>query len=202
MNWITSLPIANREIPWIIFAASVATLGSALIFEHVGDLDPCSLCLQQRMPYWLLIPAAALAGILGRETNLGLAPVLLIALCALAAAANVGLAGYHAGVEYKWWQGPQGCTGNALVAGSLAELQQQLDGVKIPRCDETPWSLFGLSMAGFVAKYECAEPYHIDDIHHDVNDVYSQYDEGKITSVEAKDLMEKIGNHIVKDVIV
>ena len=60
----------------------------------------------------------------------------------------------------------------------------------------------GLSMAGFVAKYECAEPNHIDDIHYDVNDVYTQYDEGKITSVEAKDLMAKIGNHIVKDVIV
>ena len=149
MSLLTTLPIANRQIPWLIFAISVVTLGNALIFEHVGGLDPCSLCLQQRIPYWILIPASLLAGILSRETNLGLAPIALIALCTLAAATNVGISGYHAGVEYKWWEGPQGCTGTSLMAGSLEEFQQQLNGVKVPRCDEIPWSLFGISMAGY-----------------------------------------------------
>jgi hypothetical protein len=78
-------------------------------------------------------------------------------------------------------------------------IAEDQSGVLLCRKDNT-WR--GLSMDGFLRRYECAEPYHIDDIHHDVNDVYSQYDEGKITSVEAKDLMAKIGNHIVKDVIV
>jgi len=149
MSFLSTLPITNRQIPWLIFAISVATLGNALIFEHVGGLVPCDLCLQQRVPYWVLIPASLLAGILSREANLGIAPLALIALCVVAAAVNVGIAGYHAGVEYKWWEGPLGCTGGGLIAGSLAELQQQLADVKVPRCDEIPWSLFGISMAGY-----------------------------------------------------
>lgn len=60
----------------------------------------------------------------------------------------------------------------------------------------------GLSMAGFLNKYECAESYHIDDIHYDVNDIYTQYDEGKITSEEAKILLRKVGKHIANDVSV
>ncbi len=149
MSLLTTLPIANRQVPWLVFAISVGTLGTALAFEHIGGLDPCSLCLQQRYAYYFLIPASLIAGVLSRETNLGLAPVVLIALCTLAAAANVVLAGYHAGVEYKWWEGPQGCTGGGLMAGSLEQLQQELAGVKVPRCDEIVWSLFGLSMAGY-----------------------------------------------------
>ncbi|PCJ69691.1 MAG: disulfide bond formation protein B [Rhodobiaceae bacterium] len=149
MSFLASLPLTNRQIPWLIFAISVSALGSALIFEHVGGLAPCDLCLQQRVPYWVLIPAALLAGALSREANLGIAPLALIALCVVAASVNVGIAGYHAGVEYKWWEGPTGCTGGGLMAGSLAELKQQLAGVKVPRCDEIAWSLFGISMAGY-----------------------------------------------------
>ncbi|MEQ9145753.1 MAG: disulfide bond formation protein B [Parvibaculaceae bacterium] len=149
MSVLTAIPLTNRQIPWLIFAISVSTLGSALIFQYVGGLEPCSLCLQQRIPYWVLIPASLMAGILSRETNLGLAPLALIALCAVAAAVNVGLAGYHAGVEYKWWEGPQGCTGDALMPGTLEQFRQELEGIKVPRCDEIPWSLFGISMAGF-----------------------------------------------------
>ena len=146
MSLLTTLPIANRQIPWLIFAISLVTLSTALAFEHIGGLDPCSLCLQQRYAYYFLIPASLIASVLSRETNLGLAPVVL---CTLAAAANVILAGYHAGVEYKWWEGPQGCTGVTLMPGSLDEFREQLSGVKVPRCDEIPWSLFGISMAGY-----------------------------------------------------
>jgi disulfide bond formation protein DsbB len=149
MPLLNAIPITNRQIPWLIFAASTSALVCALIFEHVGGLAPCDLCLQQRVPYWFLIPASLVAAVLSRETNLGVIALLLIAICTIAAATNVGVAGYHAGVEYKWWEGPQGCTGGGLMADSLAQFQQELAGVKVPRCDEIVWSLFGLSMAGY-----------------------------------------------------
>lgn len=149
MTLLNRIPLTNRQVPWLIFAVSVSTLAIALIFQHVGGLAPCDLCLQQRVPYWVLIPASLVAAVFSRETNLGLLPVLLIAVCTIAAATNVGIAGYHAGVEYKWWEGPQGCTGGSLMAGSLEQLQQELAGIKVPRCDEIVWSLFGLSMAGY-----------------------------------------------------
>jgi disulfide bond formation protein DsbB len=61
-------------------------------------------------------------------------------------AAYLGL--YHAGVEYKWWPGPSTCTtGGAPVDGSID--LNQLGGTKIPMCDIVPWSLAGISLAGF-----------------------------------------------------
>ena len=33
---------------------------------------------------------------------------------------NTGLGVYHAGVEWKWWQGPQDCSGTLQGLGSAA----------------------------------------------------------------------------------
>jgi disulfide bond formation protein DsbB len=65
--------------------------------------------------------------------------------------ASVGVAGYHAGVEWKFWPGPESCSGGGQV--SLAALKDLLNGggVKMPACDHPAWILLGLSMAGWNA---------------------------------------------------
>jgi disulfide bond formation protein DsbB len=137
-------------IPWIILAASIATLGGAYIFQYGFGYAPCHLCLQERIPYTFAIGAAIAAGILSRNTNLGIAPVVFLALCALAFAIGTVLSGYHAGVEYKWWPGPTTCTGGGLVSSSLEALQTELQtGQRLPRCDAAAWTFFGISLAGF-----------------------------------------------------
>lgn len=142
--------ISPLSIPWIVLAASVATLGGAYFFQYVLGYAPCHLCLIERMPYYFAIPAALFAGLLSREANLGIGPVVLLALCAAAFAINAGISGYHAGVEYKWWAGPSSCTGGGLVSNSLVTLQAELQsGMRTPQCDKAPWTLFGISLAGF-----------------------------------------------------
>ena len=59
---------------------------------------------------------------------------------------SVYLGGYHAGVEYKWWLGPQACTGVSLPTSTDLN---NLSPDEIVRCDEVPWALFGISLAGF-----------------------------------------------------
>jgi len=61
---------------------------------------------------------------------------------------GAALAAYHAGVEWKWWPGPRDCSGplNPLGGGNLLE---QLQSVRVVRCDEAPWTLLGLSLAGY-----------------------------------------------------
>lgn len=144
-----TFPIANRQIPWIILGVSILTIAGALFFEYVVGLAPCALCLDQRVPYYLAMPVALAAGLFSREANLGLTPLILIGLLALIYAVGTGYGGYHAGVEYKWWLGPQGCTGVGAMPGSIEEFQAQLQNLKVPMCDEIPWSLFGISLAGF-----------------------------------------------------
>lgn len=142
--------IPSNAIPWILIAASVATIAGALFFEHVLGYVPCSLCLQGRQPHYFAIGAALIAGILSREANIGIGVLVFLGLCVLAYLAGAGLSFYHVGVEYKWWPGPDTCGGGGLVSSSLDDLQSALSGgAKPPRCDEAAWSLFGISLAGF-----------------------------------------------------
>lgn len=142
--------IPPLAIPWIVVAASVATLAGAYFFEYVLGYAPCHLCLIERIPYVFAIGAALAAGVLSREANLGIAPVILMGLCAAAFAIGAGISAYHAGVEYKWWPGPSSCTGGGLVSNSLETLQTELrSGTRVPQCDEAAWTLFGISLAGF-----------------------------------------------------
>ena len=67
----------------------------------------------------------------------------------LAALGNAGLGGYHAGVEWKFWQGPTECSGPVVNLGSAGNLLQRLDTVKVIRCDEVQWRFLGLSLAGY-----------------------------------------------------
>lgn len=142
--------IPTHSLPWIILAASVATLGGAYFFQYVLGYQPCHLCLQERIPYFITIAAALIAGLVARKENTGSLLLVLFGICALAFAFNTGLSGYHAGVEYKWWPGPSTCTGGGLVSNSLEALTAELNsGQRIPQCDSAPWTLLGISLAGY-----------------------------------------------------
>jgi disulfide bond formation protein DsbB len=137
-----------EEPAWLgaaVALAAIAVLGAANYFEHVLDLAPCTLCLYQRIPWWVALGLGCIA-VLGRRAPL--VATVALALAAMALFVNVGLAGYHAGVEYGFWAGPTGCSGDTLPQ-TLGGLQQALQGPPAPRCDEVPWSLFGVSMAGY-----------------------------------------------------
>jgi disulfide bond formation protein DsbB len=69
---------------------------------------------------------------------------LWIALAGLAILVAGLLGAYHAGVEYKWWEGVTTCSS---TAGSNS-LEDILNAPLI-RCDEPQWTLFGISLAGF-----------------------------------------------------
>ncbi|PKQ09437.1 MAG: disulfide bond formation protein B [Alphaproteobacteria bacterium HGW-Alphaproteobacteria-12] len=142
--------IPSIAIPWILIAASTATLTGAWVFQYVLGYQPCELCLLGRQPHYFAIGAALIAGILARGTNIGIAVLAFFGLCLVAYLAGAGISLYHAGVEYHWWAGPATCGSTGLVANSLDDLQSALSGgAKPPRCDEPAWALFGISLAGF-----------------------------------------------------
>lgn len=75
--------LPSNIIPWILLAVSAATLGGALFFEHVLGYMPCSLCLEGRWPHYLALGPALIAGLLSRNTNLGIFVLTFIMICAL-----------------------------------------------------------------------------------------------------------------------
>jgi disulfide bond formation protein DsbB len=126
---------------------SAALLGGALLFEHVGGMAPCSLCIWQRWAHVAVIVCALGWLVISQPIGASLRAGLVVT--ALAGMASVGIAGYHAGVEWQLWAGPAGCTAALSSGGSTADLVDSLLATPVIRCDDVPWSLFGLSMAGW-----------------------------------------------------
>ena len=132
-----------------IAAVAAATLAGAWFFQLVLDIRPCPLCLEQRYAYYLALPLAlvvAFAASRGAPRPMLLAGFAVLLLAALA---NAWLGGYHAGVEWKFWQGPTDCSGPVVDLGRAGTLLERLDTVKVIRCDEVQWRFLGLSLAGY-----------------------------------------------------
>ena len=55
---------------------------------------------------------------------------------------------FHAGIEWKWWTGPQACSGAAAARRPAGDLLKRLEIINITRCDEAAWRFLGISLAG------------------------------------------------------
>jgi disulfide bond formation protein DsbB len=132
-----------------ITLVAAATLAGAWFFQLVLDIRPCPLCLEQRYAYYLAVPLGALTAFAAARhapRHLLMAAFVILLVAALA---NAYLGGYHAGVEWKFWPGPTDCSGPILDLSKAGNLLQQLDTVKVIRCDEVQWRFLGLSLAGY-----------------------------------------------------
>ncbi len=138
---------------WPLAAAAISAvmLAVAHAFQTFGNLAPCELCLKQRTVYWAGLALGVIAIGAGRVVRDPRIPMIAGGLFAVLFLYGAGLAGYHAGVEWKWWPGPTSCTGGGSAgSGALLAL---LHGAKIrgPQCDVAAWRMLGLSMAGWNA---------------------------------------------------
>ncbi len=141
-------PLWLRFSPHIMAQAAIAALAVAYGAEIIYGLEPCILCLYQRIPFAVVI----VLGLVGmfRPALLGW----ILPLGGLAFLTGSGIAFYHVGVEQHWWA--FACTGEAGGQMSTGNLMAQLQ-VKPPKaCDELEWALFGISMATYNVFYSLA----------------------------------------------
>jgi len=122
-------------------AGSAGLMIGALIFQYGFGMAPCKMCIWQRWPHVIAIVIGALIYFMPHR--------LLALLGGLVVFVGGGIGVYHAGVEQKWWEGPSDCTGTGL---SLTDnLLDMTAPVNVVMCDVIPWSMFGVSMAGWNA---------------------------------------------------
>ena len=139
----------------IIAIAGAATIAGAWFFELVLKLRPCPLCLEQRVPYYTGIPLALIVAFAAwRSAPRALIIGGLIALAGLMLW-SVYLGVFHAGIEWKWWQGPAECSG-AATFGPAGGLLNRLQDIVVVRCDEAAWRFLGISLAGYNALISAA----------------------------------------------
>ncbi|KQU61924.1 disulfide bond formation protein [Sphingomonas sp. Leaf339] len=138
---------------WLAFLLPAALLAGAWGAQLLGGLYPCQLCHWQRWPHYAALVLAGVAFLIPAGRGRGA----LVLLAALAIAASGAIAVAHAGVESGWWPGFTACSSTVDFTG-LAPAQR-LDAImKAPlvRCDHAPWTLAGISLAGFNAIFSIA----------------------------------------------
>jgi disulfide bond formation protein DsbB len=143
-----------RGQPQLTAAVAIAILGALTIcgfffFQYGLGYPPCPLCLDQRNAFYVAVPLAVLLWV---GLNFGASRKVIVAGFVVIAAVmlwNAGLAAYHAGIEWKFWPGPQDCSGPVNSAGSASNLLKQLQDIRIVRCDEAAWRFLGISLAGY-----------------------------------------------------
>jgi disulfide bond formation protein DsbB len=136
---------ARILLPAALAAVSAAALGAAYIAQYGFGLQPCVLCLYQRIPFAVAIALGLLALVPGVPPR---GRAALLALGGLALVVNAGIAGFHTGVEQHWWAGTEACAGAA--GGEVDTVEDLMAAMSRPveaRCDQPPWSLFGITMA-------------------------------------------------------
>lgn len=134
--------ISPKKMLFFIGGMSALALSGALIGQYGFDLHPCELCLYQRIPFILNIVLALLGYFWVSKKK----PI--IAVSGILFLINSGIAFFHSGVERKWWAGLTGCS-TPDMTGSIEDLLKRIQETSVVRCDEIPWSLFGLSMANY-----------------------------------------------------
>lgn len=124
----------------------VLALGGALGSQYLGGLYPCEMCHWQRWPHYAALVFALAAFATGKARLT--CPLVLLAGLAIFVSGAIGV--FHAGVEYKWWEGITTCTTMART-GSTADILKQILATPIVRCDQPQWTLGPISLAGFNA---------------------------------------------------
>jgi disulfide bond formation protein DsbB len=151
-----TLPARLRTYPLPAIAiaiaiAAAATLAGAWFFELVLGLEPCPLCLDQRIPYYVAVPLGLIVAWIASDGSRGSLARIGFAALGIVLLIGAGYGVYHAGVEWGWWQGPTACAaGNAPV--STGDILSTLKGTRrVVSCTEAAWRFLGISLAGYNA---------------------------------------------------
>ncbi len=132
----------SRNVAFVLaLLVPLGLMTGALIAQFVFGLPPCELCWWQRYPHIAAIGIAVLALTL-RNARAGI-PLAVMAALAIGTSGLIGA--FHAGVEYGWWEGLTDCSTSNLGSDPLAAIMN----APLVRCDTAPWTLMGISMAGF-----------------------------------------------------
>ena len=134
----------NARIAYTTLAVvSLGLIGAALVLQHFVGLDPCPLCIFQRIAYFAVALFALLAASLSPRASSRWAGGLVL----LSALTGVGIAGWHVWLQLN----PQGMSCGPGLATMLENFPLTEVLPKVFRgsgdCSESAWTLLGLTIA-------------------------------------------------------
>lgn len=138
---------------------SASLLIGAWVFQYGFGYAPCQMCYWQRHAHKAVIVLSAVFCGLFLLRGRALSPFLArlgTRLITLAFLVSTGLALWHVGVEQGFIEALPSCSGgdvdlDAITGGDV--LGSLSNKIKPPACSDIPWSLMGISMAGYNALF-------------------------------------------------
>ena len=127
---------------YIISLLSLAAISSALIAEHVFNLEPCSMCLKQRQPYYFIIIIFIFFKFFNKLNHLW-----FYLSAQIASIYGLFYSVWHVGIEQKILKGPSDCASDINFSNSTENLKEQIMEKTVVNCEDIIWSIFGLSAA-------------------------------------------------------
>ncbi len=143
------LPFSNRIIYLAVFLACTGLLAAAYYFEYVLYMDPCPLCIMQRIAVFMVGIAGLLGFLLGHNQVARIATAVLMSLGALL---GIGVAARHVWIQSLPADQVPTC------GPSLEYMVDTLPWAEVltvmlrgnGNCADAHWSLLGLSMPQWV----------------------------------------------------
>ena len=127
---------------WVISILSITAISSALIAEYIFYLEPCSMCLKQRHPYYFILVIFVLFVVIQNFPRIWFYLAVL-----LASIYGLFYSIWHVGIEQNILPGPASCSGGLSTSNSVENLKEQIMEKTVINCEDVIWSFFGISAA-------------------------------------------------------
>ena len=134
--------ILFRSWFWVIGILSILAISSALIAEYIFNLEPCSMCLKQRHPYYFILIIFFLFVIIHKFPR-----IWFYIGVQFASVYGLFYSIWHVGIEQKILKGPASCSSGISTSNSAESLKEQIMSKTIINCEDVIWSFFGFSAA-------------------------------------------------------
>ena len=106
---------------WITGIFSIVAIVAALVAENIFYIEPCSMCLKQRYPYYFIIVIFILFLFI-RQFSL----LWYFLMLQLASIYGLFYAIWHVGIEQNIIEGPASCSETLAKTSSIQDLKQQI----------------------------------------------------------------------------
>lgn len=132
------------NISLFLLLFSAASLATAYTSQYGFGMEPCILCLYQRIPFFAVLVLSFISLFIKNKFRLA-----LVALCGIALLIGAGIAFFHVGVEIGKFHTEVECGIEGNVPTTFEEMTTQIMGKPNVPCDKPQFVFLGISMAGW-----------------------------------------------------
>tara|TARA_Y100000590_G_scaffold469930_1_gene660764 strand:- start:923 stop:1396 length:474 start_codon:yes stop_codon:yes gene_type:complete len=136
--------IVKNYWPLVVLLFSSLAITIALIAEFLFEINPCSMCLYQRYPYYFII-IFTLIYLVSKKINF----IIYSSISLITFILGLFFSIWHVGIENKILPSPAGCSGGLDNFDTKEDLKKQILNQNIVPCDEVVWSFLNISAATY-----------------------------------------------------